>query len=59
MKLKMTVIYGDEICESLKEAFNCTTDEELLGGFKLVMAQALRQEAYKDEDISIVCEKID
>ena len=59
MKLKMTVLYGDEICKSLKEAFNCDTDDELLGAFKIVMAQALRQEACKDEDISIVCEKID
>lgn len=59
MKLKMTVIYGDEICEGLKEEFGCTTDEELLGAFKLIMSRALAQEACKDEDISIVCEKID
>jgi hypothetical protein len=59
MKLRMTVIYNDEICEDLKEAFNCDTDEQLLGAFKMVMAQALRQEACKDEDIVITCEIVD
>lgn len=59
MKIKMTVLYGDEICEDLKEAFGCDTDEELLGAFKMVMAQALRQESVDSDDLSITYEKID
>lgn len=59
MKIKMTVIYGDEICEDLKEAFNCDTDEELLGAFKMTMAEALRAEHIDSKDLPIVCELID
>lgn len=59
MKLRVTALYGDEICEQLKKAFKCDTDEELLGAFKMVMAQALSQEACKGEEISVICEKID
>ncbi len=58
MKIKMTVIYGDEICEDLKEAFGCDTDEELLGAFKMTMAQALAAEAIDSEDLPIKCELI-
>ena len=59
MKIKMTVLYGDEICEDLKEAFNCDTDEQLLGAFKMTMAQALKQEAVDSDDIEIKCELVD
>jgi hypothetical protein len=59
MKLKMEVIYGDEICECLKEQFGCETDDELLVVFRAVMKQALVKEAVDPEDISIVCEKLD
>ena len=59
MKIKMTVIYGDEICEDLKEAFNCDTDEELLGAFKMTMARELAAEAVDSDDLQIKCELID
>ena len=59
MKIKMEVVYGDEICECLKEAFNCDTDEELLGAFKMTMAEALRQESVDSDDLNIKCELID
>ena len=59
MKIKMTVIYGDEICKDLKEAFNCDTDAELLGAFKMTMAQALAAEAVDSDDLQIKCEIID
>ena len=60
MKIKMTVIYGDEICEDLKEAFNCDTDEELLGAFKMTMAQHFSAaEAVDSNDLQIKCEIID
>ena len=59
MKIKMTVIYGDEICEDLKEAFNCDTDEELLGAFKMTMAEALRADRIDSADLPIKCELID
>lgn len=59
MKIKMTVTYGDILCEALKETFGCTTDEELLIVFKAMMRQALLKESIDSEDLSIVCEKID
>ena len=59
MKIKMTVIYGDEICADLKEAFNCDTDEQLLGAFKMTMASALAAEAVDSDDLAIKCELID
>ena len=59
MKIKMTVIYGDEICEDLKEAFNCDTDEELLGAFKMTMAEALRADGIDSTELPIKCELID
>ena len=33
MKVKMEVIYGDDICEALKETFGCETDEEKVQAF--------------------------
>ena len=41
MKIKMTVNYGEDICECLKEAFGCETDDELFVVFRAVMRQAL------------------
>ena len=58
MKMKMTVTYGDDICECLKEAFGCETDDELFVVFRAVMKQALAKEAVDSEDLSIVFEKI-
>lgn len=58
MKLKMTITYGDDICEMLKEQFGCTTDDELLIVFKAVMRQSLVKDAVDPEDLSIICEKI-
>ena len=59
MKLKMTAVYGDCICEALKEAFGCSSDEELLVVFKAVMKASLTKEAIDPEDISIKCEKVE
>ena len=59
MKLKMTVTYGDEICEYLKEAFGCETDDELFVVFRAVMKQALAKEAIDPEELSIKFERID
>lgn len=59
MKLKMTVTYGDEICECLKEAFGCETDDELFVVFRAVMKQALAKEAVDPEELSIKFERID
>jgi hypothetical protein len=59
MKLKMTVTYGEALCEYLKEAFGCTTDDELLVVFRAVMRQSLMKETVDPDDLSIVCEKIE
>ena len=59
MKIKMTVTYGDDICEALKEEFGCDTDDELFVVFRAVMKQALAKEAVDPEDLSITFEKFD
>ena len=59
MKIKMEVIYGDDICESLKEVFGCDTDEEFLIAFRAIMKAALVKEAVDPEDISIKVERVD
>lgn len=59
MKLKMTVTYGDEICECLKEAFGCETDDELFVVFRAVMKQSLAKEAIDSEELSIKFERIE
>lgn len=56
MKIKMTVTYGDQFCEDLKEALNCTTDEEFLGVFKGMMLNELRCENIPEEDLIIKIE---
>ncbi len=59
MKLKMTVTYGDDICECLKEAFGCETDDELFVVFRAVMKQSLVKDGVDPEDLSIKFERID
>ena len=59
MKIKMTVNYGEDICECLKEAFGCETDDELFVVFRAVMKQALAKEAVDPEALSISFERID
>ena len=56
MKIKMTAIFGEQFCEDLKEALDCSTDEEFLGAFKGMMAQALSSENISKDDLSIKCE---
>ena len=56
MKIKMTAIYGDEICEALKEAFKCESDAELLGAFKATMVSQLSREDVDPMDLSLTCE---
>ena len=59
MKIKMEVIYGEDVCESLKEAFGCDTDEEFLIAFKAIMKAALAKEATDPNDISISVSRAD
>ena len=59
MKIKLTVVYGEEIVEALKESFSCNTDEEVLGAFKAVMARAVAAEPIDSDDLSFTCELID
>ena len=59
MKLKMTVTYGDEICEYLKEHFGCETDQELLVIMKAVMKASMTKDAIDPEDLDIFCELAD
>ena len=59
MKIKMTVNYGDEICEALKEAFGCDSDDEFFIAFKAIMKAALAKECADPEDLSIDFERVD
>jgi hypothetical protein len=59
MKIKMEVVYGDTLCEYLKEAFGCKTDDEFFVAFKTLQKIALTKEAIDPEDISISLEKLD
>ena len=59
MKIKMTVTYGEDICEYLKEAFGCSTDEEFLIAFRAIMKAGLVKEAIDPNDLKFECEKID
>ena len=59
MKLKMTVTYGDELCEYLKEHFGCETDQELLVIMKAVMKASMTKDAIDPEDLDIFCELVD
>ena len=55
MKLKMTIIYGEPLCEALKETFGCDTDQELL----VIMKASMAKEVIDPEDLSVVCELVD
>ena len=59
MKIKMNVIYGDSLCEALKEAFSCDTDDELFIAFKAMMKMSLAKECVDPEELSIDFERID
>lgn len=59
MKLKMTLTYGEEICDCLKKQFGCETDQELLVSMKAVMKASMAQEAIDPEDLDIVCELVE
>jgi hypothetical protein len=59
MKIKMEVVYGDDICEGLKETFGCETDEEFLIAFRAIMKAALVKEAVDPEDITIKVDRVD
>ena len=56
MKIKMTVTYGEQFCEDLKEALDCKTDEEFLGAFKRMMLNELRSENIPEKDLSVKIE---
>ena len=58
MKVKMTVTYGEDICEYLKEAFSCDTDAEFFVAFRAIMKAALAKEAVDPDDISMEFELI-
>ena len=59
MKVKMEVVYGDDICEALKETFGCETDEEFLIAFRAIMKASLVKEAVDPEEVSIKVERLD
>ena len=61
MKIKMNVVYGDEICEALKETFSCDTDDELFIAFKAIMRATIAKEGVDlgDEALSISFERVD
>ena len=58
MKIKMTVTYGEQFCEDLKEELDCTTDEELLGAFKGMILNELTGANITEKDLSINLEKV-
>lgn len=59
MKLKTTLIYGEDLCEMLKESFGCSTDQELLVVMKAVLKASMTKDAIDPEDLDIVCELIE
>lgn len=59
MKIKMEVVYGDAICEALKETFGCGTDEEFLIAFRAIVKAAMVKEAVDPEDVSVKVERVD
>ena len=58
MKLKMTVTYGEDVCEALKESFGCSSDEELLIVFRAVSRQSLAKDSIDPEDLDFTCELV-
>ena len=59
MKLKMTLTYGEEICDCLNEQFGCETDQELLVIMKAIMKASMSRNVIDPEDMDIVCELVD
>lgn len=59
MKLKTTLIYGEDLCEMLKESFGCSTDQELLVVVKAMLKTSTAKEAIDPEDLDIMCELIE
>ena len=59
MKLKMTLTYGNDICDALKESFGCSSDQELLTVMKAVMKASMSKDAIDPEDMDIICELVD
>lgn len=59
MKIKMTVIYGEDICEDLKEAFSCSSNEEFLGAFKAMIFNELKSVSINKDDLSVGVELIE
>ena len=59
MKLKTTLIYGEDLCEMLKESFGCSTDQELLVVMKAVLKASMAKDAIDPDDLDIVCELIE
>ena len=59
MKLKMTILYGEDICRALKESFGCSSDQELLVSMKAVMKASMAKDAINPEDLDIICELVD
>ena len=59
MKLKMTLTYGEEICDCLKEQFGCETDQELLVIMRAIMKASMSRDVIDPEDMDIVCELVD
>lgn len=58
MKLKMTVTYGEEVCEAIKQSFGRTSDEELLIVFRAVARQSLAKDSINSEDLDFICELV-
>lgn len=52
----MTVIYGEQFCEDLKEALKCESNQEFLGAFKGMMINEFKTENIDPNDLSIKIE---
>lgn len=59
MKIKMTVTYGEDFCEDLKEALRCSSNEEFLGAFKGLMFNELSSENIDKDDLAISIELVE
>ena len=58
MKIKMTITYGEDFCEDLKEAFGSDTEEEFLGAFKAMITTELMNTPISDKDLSVNIELV-
>ena len=59
MKLKMTMVQGEDICEMLKKSFDCSSDQELLIIMKAMLKANMSKEVIDPEDFDITCELVD